>query len=607
MPYPAMSVAAAHALICAPGGPLEMETTTVLGRPNVRVFKNAPPNIRALWESSKQWGDKDYIVYAEMGKPDQRITYNEGHRITGLVGHALLDGFQGKAKVAKGDRVAICMRNLPEWAHVFWATVSVGAIAACINAWLTGPEMTYCIELAECKIVFVDEERAVRLQPHLEALRAAGMEHFVLCHSSRRDIPGTILFDDYVKAAEQKHGRDPGLPTLAWEVGPDEDATIFFTTPDVALQGTTGKPKGALGTHRNFITNILNLGAAGARAFLRRGEAPPAPDPALPRKAQLLSVPLFHATGCHSVLQGAVAAGNKLVIMHKWDAGEALRLIEQERITSAGGVPMMAYQMALHPDAMKRDLSSLESMGYGGAPCPPAAVEAINRVFARATPTASQGYGLTETSSASTANGGEDYAAKPDSVGPPCPTVDVKVVDDDGNDLGINKIGELWIKGPNIIKGYYRNQEATDKAITKDGWLKSGDVGKIDAEGFVYILDRAKDMLIRGGENIYCTEVEDAMYTHPALMDVAVVGIPDDLLGELVGAVCQVKPEYKGKVTLANVQEHLKPKLAAFKIPIFIKFVDEPLPRNANQKILKRELRDVVAAEARKVIPKAKL
>jgi acyl-CoA synthetase (AMP-forming)/AMP-acid ligase II len=287
-----------------------------------------------------------------------------------------------------------------------------------------------------------------------------------------------------------------------------------------------------------------------------------------------------------------LAFGGKIVIMYRWDAGRALELIERERITTFGGVPAMVWQVLDHPDFDKRDLSSVKSIGYGGAPAAPELVRRIEAMFPGRTP--SNGYGLTETSSVTTMNSGSDYLLKPESVGVPVPVCDVKVVDADGEALDGGDVGELWIKGPNVVKGYFNKPEATEASFT-DGWLHSGDVARLDDEGFVFIVDRAKDMVIRGGENVYCVEVEAALFEHPAVSDAAVIGIPHTVLGEEVGAVVQLAP---GKSASEDeLKRHVAERLAAFKVPVQIWFRDEPLPRNPAGKILKRDLREELVGE----------
>jgi long-chain acyl-CoA synthetase len=367
---------------------------------------------------------------------------------------------------------------------------------------------------------------------------------------------------------------------------PDDEATIFYTS------GTTGKPKGALGTHRNVCSNLVSLAFSQARGALRSGA--PFPPPAdRPRQAQLLSVPFFHATGCHAILVGNTAFGGKLVMMYKWDPERALELIERERLTSFGGVPSMVWQVLESPSFSRRDLSSVLSVGYGGAPAAPDLVRRIKQAFPAVSP--GNGYGLTETSSITTFNMGDDYERKPESVGLPVPVCEVKVVDEKGREVPTGEVGELWIKGPNVVKGYWNKPDATAQTFS-EGWLHSGDLGRVDDEGFVYVVDRTKDMLIRGGENIYCVEVESVLYDHPEVMDAAVVGIPHRVLGEEVGAVVQLTPG--STATPEVLRDHVAGRLAAFKVPVRIEIRSDPLPRNPNGKILKSELKEALVRAA---------
>ncbi|WP_262402635.1 class I adenylate-forming enzyme family protein [Actinomadura sp. CNU-125] len=367
-------------------------------------------------------------------------------------------------------------------------------------------------------------------------------------------------------------------------LGPEDDATIFYTS------GTTGRPKGALGTHRNITGNMVGIAYGMASAGVRAGREL-AEVTAPRRRVTLLSVPLFHATGCHSVLVSGAAQGGTVVLMYKWDAGAALRLIERERVTGFGGVPTMAWQVLDSPDFDDYDTSSLTGVSYGGAPAAPALVERIRERLPERVP--GNGYGLTETSSVTTYNGGVNYLERPGSVGPPVAVCDVKVVGPDGADLPAGEVGELLIKGPNIIKGYWNRPEETAAAFV-DGWFRSGDLARLDGDGFVYIVDRAKDMLIRGGENVYCAEVEAALYEHPAVADCAVIGVPHDVLGEEVGAVLVLRPG--SSLTGPQARAFLRGRIAAFKVPSHWWFRDGELPRNPSGKILKTRLREELLA-----------
>jgi long-chain acyl-CoA synthetase len=561
-----ITIEEATAQLTAPGAPFEVEELEIRGVPT-KTWKHAPPTMRAILERTEQHGDAAFIVYE-----DERTTFADLRAQAATFARRLVDDLG----VTKGDRVAIAMRNFPEWPVAFWGAVSVGAIVVPLNAWWTGPELEYGLSDSGTKVLVADGERMERLAGHFGNL--PGLTTITVRGE------GPLQWTDVVPPTLDGHAA-PVLPDV--ELHPDDLATIFYTS------GTTGRPKGALGTHRNFTSNLTSLTFAGARSMLRSRSAddaptPPAPTPKAPtQNASLLSVPFFHATGCHSVLQGATYAGNKLVLMHKWNPERALELIERERVTNFGGVPSMVWQVLQSPDFSKRDISSVQGIGYGGAPAPPELVRKIAEMFPGKLP--SNGYGLTETSSLSTSNSGVDYQRKPDSVGVPVATVDVKVVDEEGNDLGRNAVGELWIKGPNVVVGYWNKPEATAASFT-DGWLHTGDVARIDDEGFVFIVDRAKDMIIRGGENVYCSEVEAALFEHDAVLDAAVVGTPPLVLGEEVGAVVQLKPG--ATATPEELQAHVRQRLAAFKVPVKVWFRDEDLPRNPAGKILKRDLRE---------------
>ena len=559
-----LSIAEASAALTAPGAPFETEERQIRGLAT-RIWKNAPASLRAILENSTAHGDLTFLVYE-----GERLTFAEHYRRCVALAGALVDRYG----VRKGDRVAIAMRNFPEWSVAFWAAAAVGAIVVPLNAWMTGAELDYCLADSGTSLLIADAERAERLTPHLGALKLTAT---LVARTTTPLAPPLIPFEEAADAASGA----AALPAVS--IDPEDDATIFYTS------GTTGKPKGALGTHRNICTNIASIGFAAARALLRRGEAVPAPGTA-PKRTTLLSVPFFHATGCHSTLCAALHTGGKIVLMYRWDPERAMELIERERVTGFGGVPAMAWQVIEHPAFARFDLSSVESIAYGGAPSAPELVTRIRERFPKGMP--GNGYGLTETSSVTSQNAAEDYERKPDSAGLVIPVCDVRVVDPAGVDVPPGEIGELWIKGPNVVKGYWNKPEATAQTFTA-GWLHTGDLVRIDAEGFLYILDRAKDMLIRGGENVYCVEVESALYSHPAIMDAAVVGIPHRILGEEVGAVVQVKPG--AAVSEAELKRHVAAQLAAFKVPVRIERRHESLPRNANGKILKRELRALFA------------
>ena len=563
-----VSIEETHRILTAPGSMFEIEKLEIRGI-ETRVWKNAPPSLRSILELSRAHGDRTFLVYE-----DDRLSFEEHYRTVCHLARILVEEYG----VAKGERVAIAMRNFPEWSLAFWAAAAVGATVVPLNAWWAADELGFGLSDSGACLLFADEERLRRIDSLGRDFGIRG----IIAARCEQDPPAPA------RRFEEVIGTPPATASLPEaELGPEDDATLFYTS------GTSGRPKGALGTHRNICSNVMSLFFAQARAALRRGAKIAESRTNAPQSSSLLSVPFFHATGCHSVLAATAAVGNKLVMMYKWDPERALELIERERISQFGGVPSMVWQVLESPSFRKRDLSSVTSIGYGGAPAPPELVARIKREFPKVAP--SNGYGLTETSSVTAFNSAEDYVRKPDSVGAPVAVCELRVVDEHGHDVPAGEVGELWIKGPNVVKGYWNDPEATAESFT-DGWLHSGDLGRIDEEGFIYIADRVKEMLIRGGENIYCVEVENALYSHPAVMDAAVIGLPHRVLGEEVAAVVQIGPG--AEVGEEELKRHVATQLAAFKVPVRIDLRREPLPRNAAGKILKRQLKRELTGEA---------
>ena len=560
--WPKMTLAEAEAALTVAGGKFEIDSVEI-GGVSTRVWKHAPPSLAWLIAASRAHGERVFTIYE-----DERVTYDANFRAVAALAHKLVG-----MGIGKGDRVGLAMRNLPEWPVIFFAAVSVGAIVVPLNAWWTSGELEYGIDDSGCGILFVDDERYQRLaadKPRLPAL-----ERMIVARAS-------VPLDARASRLEDLIGTPHGYATLPnaelppVDLLPEDDATIFYTS------GTTGNPKGALGSHRNLTTNILTSAYSGARTYLRRGEAVPDPTP----KTFLTVIPMFHVTACSATMMMSVAAGNTIVFMRKWDTIRAMELIEREEVNVTGGVPTIAWQILEHPDRDRYDLSSLEAIAYGGAPSAP---ELVRRIFTEFGALPSNGWGMTETMATVTGHGGEDYLARPTSAGPPVPVADLKIVDEDGvTELALGEVGELWARGPMIVKGYWNKPEAT-AATFVNGWVRTGDLARLDEEGFVYIVDRAKDMIIRGGENIYSSEVENVLYAHPAVTDCALIGIPHRTLGEEPAAVVHLAPGMEASE--AELQAWVKARLAIFKTPVAIRFVEETLPRNANGKILKKDLK----------------
>ena len=558
--WPAMSRAECRDRLTAPGERFEMETIDIRGVPT-RVWKHAPTNMRQVAMAARTHGDRLFAIYE-----DERVTYEAWFRAVARMAAELRE-----RGVAKGDRVALAMRNLPEWPVAFFAATTIGAICVPLNAWWTGPELAFGLANSGAKLLVCDAERWERIAPHRGEL--PDLEHALV---SRSDAPleGAEQLED-VLGTPKDYADLPSAALPQVDIDPEDEATIFYTS------GTTGQPKGALGTHRNLCTNIMSSAYNGAIAFLRRGEEPPAPV----QKVGLTVIPLFHVTACSAGLMGYVVAGHTMVFMHKWDPVKAFQLIEREKVNLTGGVPTIAWQLLEHPERANYDLSSLEAVAYGGAPAAPELVRKIHEEFG-ALP--ANGWGMTETMATVTGHSSEDYLNRPDSCGPPVAVADLKIVGDDGvTELPVGEVGELWARGPMVVKGYWNRPEATAETFV-DGWVRTGDLARLDEEGWCYIVDRAKDMIIRGGENIYSSEVENVLYDHPAVTDAALVAIAHPTLGEEPAAVVHLAPGMSA--TEDELREWVAARLAKFKVPVRIAFVQDTLPRNANGKILKKDL-----------------
>nr|WP_234002402.1 class I adenylate-forming enzyme family protein [Erythrobacter sp. AP23] len=546
--------------LTAPGTRFEMDTIDIRGVPT-RVWKNAPANLRLVAMAARAHGERLFAIYE-----DERVTYDAWFRAVAR----LAAEFRARG-IVKGDRVALAMRNLPEWPVALFAATTIGAICVPLNAWWTGPELAFGLANSGSKLLVCDAERWDRIAPHRSELSDLAT---ILVSRGEGTTEGTGRLED-ILGTPNDYAALPQAELPPEEIAPDDEATIFYTS------GTTGQPKGALGTHRNLCTNILSSGFNAACAALRRGEEPPEPV----QKVGLTVIPLFHVTACSAGLMGYVVAGHTLVFMHKWDPVKAFQLIEREKVNLTGGVPTIAWQLLEHPERGNYDLSSLEAIAYGGAPAAPELVRKIHEEFG-ALP--ANGWGMTETMATVTGHSSEDYLNRPDSCGPPVAVADLKIMSDDGEtELPTGEVGELWARGPMVVKGYWNRPDATAETFV-DGWVRTGDLARLDEEGWCYIVDRAKDMIIRGGENIYSSEVENVLYDHPAVTDAALVGIAHPTLGEEPAAVVHLAPGTSASEE--ELREWVAARLAKFKVPVRIAFVEETLPRNANGKILKKDL-----------------
>ncbi len=551
---------AAIAAITAEGGQLAVTRETIRGV-SYPVFAHAPPSLRDFFGFFvPAHREKEFLVYF-----DQRLTFGQVEAEALRIGAML----QHRYGIAKGDRVAIAMRNYPEWISCFMGAIGIGAVVVPMNAWWQSEELAYGLGDSGARLVLCDEERLRRIAA-IEGPRPA----LVAVRTSRTVAAahGAATLDDALAGA-------PETPWYLPPLWPEDDATIMYTS------GSTGDPKGAVATHRAIVSGALNYLVQGL-AMLQLAQAKGISLP--PQQVMLLNVPLFHITGLVPVLLVSVAIGRKLVIMHKWDAGEALRLIEAERATYFVGVPTMSLELMMHPDREKYDLSSLIDIAAGGAPRPAEHVERLAEAFPGKNPAI--GYGLTETNGVGAGNLRENYRLKPDSTGRPSkPLVEMKIVDEDGREVATGEVGEVCIRSAANVRGYWMKPEATAAAFGPDGWFRTGDLGRFDADGYLTIVDRKKDIIIRGGENISAVEVEAAIYGHPAVAEVSVFGLPDERMGEIVGAVVYLKPGEK--LEPEALTEFVRRDLAAFKVPARLWIVPEPLPKLGSGKIDKVALR----------------
>ncbi|MEO1041809.1 MAG: class I adenylate-forming enzyme family protein [Pseudomonadota bacterium] len=552
---------AALSQITAFGEPLEVKT---IARPwgDQSVFANAPPNLGSFFMLMLRHAELTFLVYR-----DERYTFAEVWKRSNAVAAAL----QNKG-IEKGDRVVIAMRNYPEWIFSFIGTELAGGIAVPLNAWWQGAELADAIADAGASLALVDQERHERL------MNAGAKVDQVVVRTSELSYPATS-FQSFVD--------DGNATPTPVEIDPDDDATIFYTS------GSTNYPKGAVSTHRAITNAMFNFAAFGL-AQQQVEKTVSGKEPSAEQPASLLTVPLFHVTGCHSIFIVSVLIGRKIVLLDKWEPDEALALIEKERISSFMGVPTMSRELTEHPNRTKYDLSSLEEINAGGAARPASHVPRLRELFPEKR--AGMAYGLTETNGTGAINVRDGYLANPASTGrAPKPLAELAILDDNGNPLPDGTVGEIAVRAITLARGYWNKPEDTATAFTKDGWFRTGDLGHLK-DDYVTIVDRKKDMILRGGENVACQEVEAAMMADPQVLEACVFGVPEERLGEAVKAIIYVQSiddfdEERHRVFLAN-------QLAAFKHPADIKVVASPLPRLGSGKIDKLQLKSVYSGRA---------
>jgi acyl-CoA synthetase (AMP-forming)/AMP-acid ligase II len=529
-----------------------------------KVFGGLPENLRDYYGYTATFGDKDCLVSGE-----RRYSFNEVLRQLSHLAAALRDDYG----VRPGDRVAIAMRNCPEWCISFMAVTALGAVAVPMNSWWLGEELAFGLEDSGARLLIADGPRCAHLAVWLadSRLPVIGVE-----------TGGPELPEGIGRMADIL-GRPGAVAFPDSAAGPDDPAVILYTS------GSTGHPKGVLSTQRNVISAIGTWLVVGTAVAVLNGTVGQEPES---QPGILLTVPLFHVTGLNSLFLLSLLIGRKIVMMRKWDVDKALELIQAEKISHFNGVPTMSMELIRHPQLADYDLSSLVEVASGGAACPGDHVARIVETLPGALPSA--GYGLTETNAVGCLIGQDDYLRRPSSVGRPIPPLtELQITGPDGARLPAGEVGEIWIRSPAVPAGYWNLEEDTRRTFT-DGWCHTGDVGYLDEDGFVFIVDRLKDIIIRGGENISCLEVEEALYSHPEVAEAAVFGLPDERLGETVAAV--VATADGRPIGTEALCDWLAGRLAAFKVPQRIVCHEGPMPRIASGKIAKRQLREAMLA-----------
>jgi acyl-CoA synthetase (AMP-forming)/AMP-acid ligase II len=553
-------VARVEATLLADGGPFELVDVEVDGV-TIRSFKNRIRTLRDLLLKSVDFGDNTYMLATD-GVDERRISYAEHARLVASVATAMRERFDVQA----GDRVAILGANCPEWVIAFWAAISLGAVAVGLNGWSTGPEICYFLDDCEPKVLVADRKRVERLEGADPGVAVVVMED------------DFAALEAYAPAASFA---DP--PFAGVQVGEDDFAIILYTS------GTTGRPKGAINTHRNVASYLMLNFYNGAKSAMLA--PPPGPDdpPPLP-PCQLVSSPLFHVSGLHSAAIMMLATGLKSVwLMGRFDPAVAMQVIERERCTGWSFTETVLHRMVNHPDVGKYDLSSIKTVGGGGSPVAPSLIERTRRVFPYARHSVGIGYGQTECAALATLNNGQELIDFPMSVGRPLPTVELEIRDPFGVAVPEGVEGEVCVRGPMVMPGYWRRPEATAETIAPGRWLRTGDIGRMD-DGRLYLSSRKRDLIFRGGENVYPVEIEKRIEDHPDVEECAVIGVDHPELGQTVKAVLVARAGRT--IDIEAVRAWCAAELAYYKVPEHWEVRSDTLPRNAAGKIMKDVLRD---------------
>ena len=543
------------------------ETKDVINDKGVtyKEYVHFPDSLRGFLDFGLLHGDKDWLVYE-----DERFTYKEVFEKSAQLGNALID-----AGIEKGDRVAICMQNNPEYLYTYMGIVGIGAVCVPLNSWWVPSEVLYGLEHSDAKLLFADQKRLQGLESMPDVIK------IVTSYTPDSNFKSINEFLD---------GHSENWPDV--DISRNDNATIYYTS------GSTGKPKGVLSSQKGILSTMFSWACYSTVVSEILAQMDPSADPLLsPDLAMLHCVPLFHVTGSHAGFLMSVLVGRKIVMMKKWDAGEALRIIEEEKISDITGVPTQTWELLNHPDRKNHDMSSLKTLGGGGGPRPAEHVKQIDEQF-EGRP--GIGYGLSETNALGTLGNGDEYVNNPSTAGRVVPPLtEIKILDNNWDELNEGELGEIAIKTPASMVSYWKNSEATSECMNDSGWFRTGDLGKFEGP-LLYIVDRVKDMVIRGGENIACPEVEGAIYEHADILEACVFGIPDERLGEILCASIVLRDNIV--MTSDELKLFLADKLAAFKIPLQIYFSDTILPRLASGKFDKPLLRKEFSSKFEKTL-----
>lgn len=556
---------AVSAQLTAPGAPFELADITI-GEQSYRIYKNAPLTLAALIEQGRGFGDKEFLVWQDM-----RWTYAEFFRHVDALAAALRQNHG----IGRGDRVAIAMRNRPEWMAAYAAIILCGGVAVPLNSWGQREELVYGLADSAPKMLFCDSQRLAHV---VEDLAALGLPAIVVDAAPADLTSGALDYRQVVASAP--------APLPVAPIEPDDLAMIMYTS------GTASQAKGVASTHRAMVQGIVNMEYFGALFVMTSPERFGAMMAAGYEMTTLMAVPLFHSSGLHAQFLSALRTGRRIVVMYKWDVGAVLDTIARERITQLSAAPAMMLQLFSDPRFDVADTRSLAWIGFGGAGISGKLIELIDARKPHAI--AGIGYGLTETNGPSNAATGEAFVYKPRSNGPTSPLFDVRIVDEDGRTLPQGEDGEIWLRSVTLMQGYW-NKDAATREVLHDGWFRTGDIGYFDDEDFLYVVDRIKDIVNRGGEKIASAEVESILLQHPAIAEAAAFGVPDDTWGEALAVAVHLKPGMD--LDADGIRAHVAQHLAPFKVPAHVDIHRHLLPRNVVGKVLKRQLRENFVAQ----------